>query len=503
MTHDILIRGGLIADPQKGRCIKHDVLIRDGVIAALLAPGDEPDIARDVVVHDAHDRLIIPGLINSHTHGHANLMKGVADRWSLEASLTNGPWLGGGRDPQIMYLSTLLGAVDMISKGCTACFDLVYEFPQPSAAGMAAVAQAYSDAGMRAVLAPMIADRSLFQAIPGLTDALPEELREQVKAASLAPAADIIAAVTDVAAGRHALPAGISLAIAPTIPHHCTDGFMRDCADLAERFDLPIHMHIAESRLQAVVARQVYGKSALAHLADLGLLRPGFVSAHSVWLDDADLDRLAAYQCRVAHIPASNYRLGSGIAHIRPMLDRGIPVGLATDGANSSDALNMFEAMRLASFSSQVFGDPREQWLSAREVIWAATISGAAVLGLPQCGRVAESFIADLTFLDLGSLNFIPLNDPFNQIVSAEDSSSVSDVMVGGRFVLRDKRMVSIDTGKLRNDIVDALERLEPRIAQSRALAKRLEAFVVKFADMQAASPLPTSRYIGTSAAGR
>ncbi len=94
-------------------------------------------------------------------------MKGVADRWSLEASLTNGPWLGGGRDPEVMYLSTLLGAVDMVSKGCTACFDLVYEFPQPSAVGMAAVAQAYADTGMRAVLAPMIADRSLFQAIQG------------------------------------------------------------------------------------------------------------------------------------------------------------------------------------------------------------------------------------------------------------------------------------------------------------------------------------------------
>lgn len=502
MTGDMLIRGGLIANPQNDHCVRRDVLIRDGMIVALLAPGDEPEIAKDVTVHDASDRLILPGLINTHTHGHANLMKGVADRWSLEASLTNGPWLGGGRDPEIMYLSTLLGAVDMVSKGCTACFDLVYEFSQPSAAGMAAVAQAYADAGMRAVLAPMIADRSLFQAIPGLPNALPDQLREQVAAASLAPAADIIAAVTDIAVNKHKLPAGISLAIAPTIPHHCSDGFMRDCADLADRFGLPIHMHIAESRLQAIVARQVYRKSALAHLADLGLLRPGFVSAHSVWLDEQDLDLLATHQCRVAHIPASNYRLGSGIAHIQPMLDRGIAVGLATDGANSSDALNMFEAMRLASFSSRVFGDPCERWLSAREVLCAATVSGAAVLGLQRCGRIAEGFAADLTFLDLGNVNFIPLNDPFNQIVSAEDSSSVSDVMVGGRFVLKEKRMVSVDTRKLRNDVAAALEHLEPRIAQTRALAKQLEPLVVAFADAQADSPLPVSRYVGITAAG-
>src|SRR5690606_36035605 len=109
--------------------------------------------------------------------GHANLMKGVADRWTLEASLTNGPWLGGSRDPDLMYLSALLGALDMVSKGCTACFDLVYEFPRPTLEGIAAVAQAYADVGMRAVLAPMIADRSLFQAIPGLAETLPSDLR--------------------------------------------------------------------------------------------------------------------------------------------------------------------------------------------------------------------------------------------------------------------------------------------------------------------------------------
>ena len=107
-------------------------------------------------------------------------MKGVADRWTLEASLTNGPWLGGARDPDTMYLSTLLGAVDMVSKGCTACFDLVYEFPRPTAAGLAAVARAYADVGMRAVLAPMIADKTLFHAIPGLLDALPADLRDIV-----------------------------------------------------------------------------------------------------------------------------------------------------------------------------------------------------------------------------------------------------------------------------------------------------------------------------------
>jgi cytosine/adenosine deaminase-related metal-dependent hydrolase len=293
------------------------------------------------------------------------------------------------------------------------------------------------------------------------------------------------------------LPAGLSFAIAPTIPHHCSDEFMIGCASLAERHGLPIHMHIAESRLQAVVQRQLYGVSAARHLANIGLLRPGFVAAHSVWLDDDDLDLLASHKACVAHIPASNYRLGSGIAHVRAMLERGITVGLATDGANSSDALNMFEAMRLASFSSRVFGRPRNDWLSAQETFHAATVGGAIILGLPQCGRIAEGCAADLTFLDLDSLNFIPLNDPINQIVSAEDSSSVTDVMVGGRFVLKDRSVVSVDRASLRNNVAAALDRLAPRIAQSRELARRLEPLVVAFAEGRAADPLPMQRYIG------
>ena len=176
MTADqgLLLTGGLVVNPQ-GKAEYKDLLIEDGKITTIGAPGTlSTSTARQ---HDARDRLIIPGLVNSHTHGHANLMKGVAEAWTLEASLTNGPWLAGTRDPETIYLSTLLGAIDMLSKGCTSCFDLVYEFPWPTRAGFAAAAQAYADAGMRAVLAPMVADQSLFQSIPGLAEALPPDLR--------------------------------------------------------------------------------------------------------------------------------------------------------------------------------------------------------------------------------------------------------------------------------------------------------------------------------------
>ena len=263
-----------------------------------------------------------------------------------------------------MYLSTLLGAIDMLSKGCTACYDLVYEFPRPTKQGFMAVAQAYADVGMRAMLAPMVADKNLFQSIPGLIEALPRELGDTVLRFELAGPNETIAAVEFDCCSRDDMPDGITLAIAPTIPHHCTERFLRDCVDIADRHALPIHMHIAESRLQAIVARKIYGRSAVRYLADFGALRPHFTAAHGVWLDDDDLDLLAAHNCSVAHIPASNYRLGSGVAHVRPMLARGIDVGLATDGANSSNSLSMLQAMRLASFSARIFDRPREEWLS-------------------------------------------------------------------------------------------------------------------------------------------
>jgi len=496
MTADdgLLLTGGLVVDPSSGKADRKDLLIEGGRISGIGAPGtlDAPHARR----HDARDRLILPGLVNAHTHGHANLMKGVAEAWTLEASLTNGPWLAGTRDPETIYLSTLLGAVDMLSKGCTACFDLVYEFPRPTKAGFKAAARAYADAGMRAVLAPMVADQTLFQSIPGLAAALPQHLRDTVGKFDLASGEQTIAAVEAIAAARSEMPQAVTVAIAPTIPHHCSERFLRDCIDIADRHGLPIHSHIAESRLQAVVASKTYGRSAVRYLADLGMLRPRFTAAHGVWLDDRDLDLLARHGCSVAHIPASNFRLGSGVAHVRPMLARGINVGLATDGANSSDSLSMLQAMRLASFGARIFTGPRNDWLHAAEVIRLATQGGAKILGLESCGRMEQGACADLALFDLGHVDFVPDTDPVNQLVTCADSASVTDVMVGGVFRVRDRKVVSVDLIELRGRVRDSVARLSAATGQARALAGQLEPHVVAFAQSMSDEPLAIERHI-------
>jgi len=496
-TDGLLVTGGLVVDPAAGHATRLDILVRSGTIALIGAPGTID--AAGVAVHDATDRLVLPGLVNTHTHGHANLMKGVADRWTLEASLTNGPWLGGARDPDTMYLSTLLGAADMVSKGCTACFDLVYEFPRPTAAGFAAVARAYADVGMRAVLAPMIADMTLFHAIPGLLAALPADLRDAVGRLGLGGGDETIDAVEQIVAERGKLPRGINMAIAPTIPHHCSERFLRQCVDIADRHDLGIHMHIAESRLQVLAARKLYGASPVQYLDRLGVLRPGFVAAHAIWLDDNDLDLLAKAGAGVAHVPASNLRLGSGIAQVRPMLDRGMTVGLATDGANSSDALNMLLAMRLASYLSRAFAGPRDRWLNAVETVQLATRGGADLLGLPHGGRIEPGALADFVFLDLSHIDFMPLTDPINQVVTCADSASVADVMVNGRFVMQNRRLGPVDMTDLRERVRAAVERLRIKVADAKALAARLEPHVVAFAERLFDEPLGIERLIAPS----
>src|SRR5262249_49025506 len=152
----------------------------------------------DAVLVDASNRLIHAGLINAHTHGHGNLSKGMGDRWTLELLLTAAPWVSGNRSAEDKYLSTYIGALEMLMKGCTACYDLTVELPQPTPEGVEACAKAYADAGMRAVVAPMVANLSFYEAIPGLIEVLPPSLQKDIERLKLAPQEATLAAMRQV-----------------------------------------------------------------------------------------------------------------------------------------------------------------------------------------------------------------------------------------------------------------------------------------------------------------
>jgi 5-methylthioadenosine/S-adenosylhomocysteine deaminase len=493
MGHTIL-RGGRVLDIAAGTADYGDILIEDDTIREIGPPGSAaPDGATEI---SAARRLLHPGLVNAHTHGNGNLAKGMGDRWTLELLLAAAPWINGNRSTEDKYLSTQLGAVEMVLKGCTACYDLSFEWPLPTAEGLTQAAQAYADVGMRAVVAPMIADRSFYEAIPGLHDALPPPLKESVASLRLPPADTTLAAIRSALHDWSLDREQVRPAVAPTIPHHCSDAFILGCAQLARDFDVGLHSHVAESKVQAVTGIRLYGCTLTAHLDRLGVLGPHFTVAHGVWLDNEDMERLGDHGASVAHNPGSNMRLGSGLADTRAMLERRVNLGIGTDGATCADNQNMYEAMRLASFVSKVQGPDWQRWLTTREAALAATEGGARALGFrDRMGRLAPGYKADIVMLDLDHPNWLPLNDPVNQLVHTEDGTAVASVMIGGRLVVDNRRVTTVDLDRLRDRVSAARERLAAANADYRRLYEALEPVVGSFCPGLARTPYHVHRY--------
>lgn len=487
-----VIRGGRLLDIAKRTAAPADILIKGDSIAAIGRPGMAAPAGATVI--DARHRLMHPGLINAHTHGPGNLGKGMGDLWSLELLLTASPWIGGGRSLEDKHLSTMIGAAEMVMKGCTAAYDLAAEFPLPSVDGLSAMAKAYEEVGMRAVLAPMVADLSFFEAIPGLMERLSPSLQKEVESFRLAPWKATAGQI------RKALQKWpfekVVLAVAPTIPHHCTDDFLIACRDLAQEYDVGIHSHVAESKVQVVAGYQRYGTSLAAHMDALGLVNERFTVAHGVWLDDEDMKRLGDRGASVAHNPGSNMRLGSGLADVRGMLNRKVNVGVGTDGANCADNQNMYEAMRLASLASKVQGPDWQKWLTTTEALLAATEGSARALGMEkQIGKIAPGYKADIVFLDLHHINWIPLNDPVNALVHTEDGTGVHSVMIGGRMIVENRKLLTVDLAELARKAEASRVRREKITAPAKKLYARLEKVVGTFCPGLAKTPLHIHRY--------
>jgi guanine deaminase len=344
----------------------------------------------------------------------------------------------------------------------------------------------------------MVADASFFQAIPGLMERLSPALQKEVEAYRLAPYKASVAQMKKALHGWKLGAAGVQLAVAPTIPHHCSREFLLACLKLSKDYDTGLHSHVSESKVQAIAGYQLYGSSLTAYMDSLGLVGPNFTVAHGVWLDGDDMKLLGDRGASVSHNPGSNMLLGNGLADMRGMLDAQVNVGIGTDGASCSDNQNMYENMRLASMVSKVQGPDREAWITTREVLQAATAGSARALGLgDRIGKLEKGYKADIVFLDLGHVNWIPFNDPVNQIVHTEDGSAVHSVMVGGRMVVENRRLLTVDLAQVARNAEKARERLERGRKPAKALYDRLEKVVGTFCPGLAKQPLHIDRFGG------
>jgi guanine deaminase len=491
----LLVRGGQVLRGEPPAPGAADVLIEGERIAAVA-----PALPRrpDVEEIDATGYLVLPGLVNAHTHGHNNLLRGLAGRWTLEDLLNHGPAMNAGRTPDDHYLSTALGAVEMLKTGCTAAYDLFMSVPFPAPEDMDAVVRAYDEVGLRVMLAPAVGDLRFWDTVPDLLPLLPPDLRRRVEEMRPPGTADLLRLGEDCIKRLHGAAGGrVRLALAPTIPTLCTDEFLAGSARQAREHGVGIHTHLAESKVQVIAAMRRWGKTAVAKLAEVGMVGPGFVGAHGVWLTDDDIGRLADAGAAISHNPASNLRLGSGIAAVREMLDRGVTVALGCDGSMSSDNQNLFEAMRMAGLVGNVrFPHHTARWLEKLDVWRMATSSGARVVGLPgDLGAIEPGRLADLVLLRADSTYLSPRSDVLGSLVYVETGASVDTVLVGGRVVLRGGCVLTVDESKLRARAQDAADALRARNAPRFALAAALAPYIADACQAAAAAPYPVNRY--------
>ena len=392
---------------------------------------------------EAGNAVLMPGLVNTHGHAPMTLLRGLADDLRLDVWLM-GYMMPVERDfvnPHFCWLGTQLAAAEMIRSGTTTFMDMYY-FEE-------AVADAAAQAGLRAVCAQSILK------FPAPDASSYEE--------ALARARDFI-----IRWKGHPL---ITPAIAPHAPYTVTPKLLEDAVSLALEFDAPLHIHVAETAQEIEDHRQEYGMPPVPWLKKLGVFETKATLAHCVHLDEGEMRTLTHYNVGVAHNPSSNLKLASGIAPINKMLQMGINVGIGTDGPASNNDLDMFEELRLASLLAKVDTmDPTV--LPARQTLEMATSMGARAMHLDDLvGSLEPDKRADLIVVSMADVRHAPhfQRDPnsiYSRLVYASHAEDVQHVMVNGRWLMRDRRLLTVDAESLR--------------AEANVLAGKIDAFLTK-----------------------
>jgi 5-methylthioadenosine/S-adenosylhomocysteine deaminase len=476
-TGSLLIRdGALLTLDARDRVISRGYVLVDGERIAAVGEGDPPPGLAASPVLDARDRLVLPGLVNCHLHSHENFNRGRLDNlphnvWMIYA---RPPLDAPAPTPEEVYLRTMLGALEMVRSGVTLAVDDVVHVPALDLAAVEAVVRAYEAVGIRAVVTATTTDRPYHETLPYAAEVFPADLQREFLDRPRPSIPDALRFLRECLA-RWGAGGRVRFALSPSAPQRCTRALLEALRDLQRESGAPLVVHALETRLQAVAGPLFYGRSMVAYLDELGVLGPRTAVVHAVWVDGDDIARIAASGATVFHNPSSNLKLGSGIAPVRALRAAGIPVGLGTDGMGSNDCQNLFEEMRLAGLASKIASPRYEDWLTAPEVLRMATQGGLGALGLePALGAIEVGRLADLVLLDLRTVAFTPRHDPVRQVVYAERGASVRTVVVGGRVVVDEGSVRTVDEAKLLEDIRAGAERArvagEPGWRRSRML---------------------------------
>ncbi len=412
------------------------VAVRGGRILALGGPGEPAP--RDAAARiDAAGRILMPGLVNAHTHLPMTLFRGLADDLPLERWLNDYifPAERMMLDPETVQAGALLALAELALSGTTTCGEGYFHAD--------AVAEAVLASGLRAVIGQGVIDHPA----PGVPD----------------PAGNLAAARAFCDRWR-----GRSPRIHPSVfchaPYTCSAKTLAGAKRLCAERDLLFQIHAAESRLEREQSLQRHEVTPIAFLERAGVLDERTLLHHAVWVDEADLALIARSGCAVSHNPESNLKLASGIAPLPEMLARGIPVGLGTDGSASNNDLDLFGAMDLAAKIHKAARlDPTA--VSAAQALDLATRGGARALGLASdIGSIEPGKLADLVLLETRSPHMTPLHDPVSAVVYAARGADVHTVWVGGRRIVEGGRLLSFDAAAAMARVEEAACRLRRRL---------------------------------------
>lgn len=421
-------------------------LYADGAVAVkdhkIIAVGEAKELAKDYAesseVIDCGGKVLMPGLINVHTHVPMTLLRGLVDDLRLDVWLM-GYMMPVEREfvtPEFCRLGTELACAEMIRGGTTTFADMYY-FED-------VIAETTKNAGMRAVVGQSVIkfptpDARSYE--EGL--ALTEEMFKRWKGDDL-----------------------IVPAVAPHAPYTCTDEILQECAALAQKYDLPLHTHLSETEFEVENMRNERGMPVIPYVKKQEVFSAHTIAAHCVHIDEGEIHTLEHHGVGVAHNPSSNMKLASGAAPVNRMLELGVNVGIGTDGTASNNDLDMFEEMRLASFLAKV-SSLEPTVLPAKQVLTMATRMGAKVLGLEKItGTLEIGKAADMILVDLNVLHNMPrfshdADTIYAQLIYAAKGSDVSDVMIHGKFVMRDRELLTLDEKQILKDSQVMAEKID------------------------------------------
>ena len=409
-TKNILIENAVIvADKIK----KGSLLIENDKIVEI---NDKIDSNNADEVINAEKKVLIPGLVNTHTHLSMSLMRGLADDLPLDIWLNDHIWpVEANLNGEHCYAGALLACAEMIKSGTT-CFNDMYFF-------MDSVAKAADEAGIRGMLSHGMIDL-------GDEDKRKAEFKETKR---------IIEKCHDTADGR------IKVSFGPHSPYTCSEELLEGVRKEADKYGLKIHIHVSETQKEVEDVLEAHGKRPFEYLDEIGLLGEDVLAAHAVWLSDNEMEIIKERGVKLSHNPSSNMKLASGISPVSKLLEKGICVSLGTDGAASNNSLDLFEEMKTAALLQKVHTlDPTV--LNAHEVFEMATINGAAALGLEnEIGTIEVGKKADIVLVDMKTPSLTPFRNPVSHLVYSANGADVDTVICNGELLMKNRELQTID----------------------------------------------------------